>query len=64
MSNPNYPSNLSGMRRHRKSGHTVSEVHFTGKKGGKKQRRKGKELTKKQRKMKRGMHTSKYKNKK
>ncbi len=56
----NYPHNLKGMQRHRKSGHTVNVEHFTGKKAGKKVRRKGKELTRKMRRMKRGKHINKY----
>lgn len=50
------------MRKRKKSrakiGHRVNEKHFTGKKAGKKVRRKG--TTRKQRKLKRGTHRNKY----
>jgi hypothetical protein len=57
----NYPPNLKGMRRHGRSGHTVNSSHFTGQKKGKKIRCKGKGLTQKMRRMKRGKHVNKYK---
>ncbi len=57
----NYPPNLRGMRRHGKHGHPVNVLHFTGTKGGKRVRRKGKGLNRKMRRMKRGKHVNKYK---
>lgn len=56
----NYPPNLRGMQRHRRTGHNVNVEHFTGKKAGKKVRRKGKGLTRKMRRMKREKHINKY----
>ena len=47
-----------GMSKHRKSGKSVNEKHFTGKKGGKPVRRKG--LSRKQRKINNGTHNNKY----
>ena len=49
-----------GMERHGKSGHTVNDKHFTGPKAGKRVRRIGKGLTRKERKIKRGKHKNKY----
>lgn len=47
-----------GSTKHGKSGKANSNKNFTGKKGGKKVRRKG--LSRKQRKMKRRTHKNKY----
>lgn len=49
-----------GLSKHRKKGKGVGSAHFTGKKGGKKVKRKGKGLNKKQRRKKRGTHKNKY----
>ena len=49
-----------GLPKHRKSGKVNSGKNFTGKKGGKRVRRTGKGLTRKQRRLKRGTHASKY----
>lgn len=51
-----------GMSKHGKSGHSVNADHFTGKKGGKTKRRKGRRnLTRKQRQARKGSHKSKFK---
>lgn len=51
-----------GMRKHGKSGYSVNIIHFTGKKAGKPQRRKGnRRLNRKQRKQKMNSHQNKYK---
>lgn len=49
-----------GMSKHRKSGYTTPCSHFTGCKGGKRLRRKGKDLSRKERRKKRGTHKNKY----
>jgi len=51
-----------GMSKHRKSGHTPGPDHFTGRKAGKKIRRKGRrgKMTRKMRRAKRGKHVNKY----
>lgn len=50
--------NLTGMKKHAQSGHSVNNSHFTGVKVGKKVRRKG--TTRKQRKLNRHSHINKY----
>lgn len=54
-------SSGKGMNKHRKSGKVHSLEHFSGKKSGKRTRRKGK--SRKERKQRRGTHENKYKNK-
>lgn len=50
-----------GTSKHRKSGEVVTHTHFTGKKGGKRVRRKGKRgLTRKQRRLIKGSHVSQF----
>jgi len=51
-----------GMRKHRTSGHAPGPDHFTGKKAGKKTRRKGKNgfVTRKMRQMRRKTANNKY----
>ena len=46
------------MAKHRCMGHSVNGAHFTGRKAGKRVRRKG--TTRKMRRMKRGGHVDKY----
>ena len=49
------------MRKHRISGHTTNNSHFTGPKGfGPYNACRKQQLTKKQKDMKRGTHTDKY----
>jgi hypothetical protein len=49
-----------GMTKHGKSGKAHKSEHFTGIKKGKRVRRTGKGLTRKQRHLRRGTHKNKY----
>lgn len=49
-----------GIPKHRKSGRAQNDQHFSGPASGKRSRRKGKGLTRKQRRLKRGKHVNKY----
>ena len=54
-------SGMIGLSKHRKSGHSTNTQFFTGKKGGKEKKRRGKGLTRKQRRASQGTHINKYK---
>ena len=49
-----------GLSKHRKKGKVPNIKHFTVKKSGKRIRRKGKGLTRKERQLKKGKHNNKY----
>lgn len=49
---------MAGMKKHAQSGHTVNSSHFTGRRGSDSKR--GRKSSRKERKMNRGTHISKY----